>query len=459
MKLFKINDVRLNRKKWALLILSVVLIFGYIKLFYKTYNVNVVPKTADYIIAIDVKRITNTILWNIITTPSQWKIGGISSGKGGEINWRDMVKIPDYIFIFHTKNQPENAWYTVLQVKNENDFVKALQQYQFEKLNSNEYVSKEVGIHIFKNGDKILVGNAATENKKYITTVAEELFIKKAYIAKETLAKVTDAKSHVAMHIAANGFLQQDAIVIGKFDKQKMEINATIIPNKKYIFTQNNFKYTGSSFFTLGFTQPSSTVYNLLSNSSKVNISKALNLNIDSVLLQSNKWYSIDIIGMKPRVDSAITYTYDDDFNKVEKVVVNNVEEPAFNFTIAGDSITHIYNYWQSNNKLEQTNAGQLFVPMPFVKSYCSIQNKNELNITSANYQFMPTSQNINCIFFAHMLFSKTPKVLFNFLPDDVMKTIANIESLQIIAQQKQEQILLHAIFNKKKNDLPLVEW
>lgn len=39
------------------------------------------------------------------------------------------------------------------------------------------------------------------------------------------------------------------------------------------------------------------------------------------------------------------------------------------------------------------------------------------------------------------------------------MKPIANIESLQIIAQQKQEQILLHAIFNKKKNDLPLVEW
>ena len=89
----------MSKKKWLLLLLCILLVFGYIKLFYKTYNENTIPKTADCIIAIDVKRITNTILWNIITTPSQWKLGGVFFGDK-EGRWRDMITIPDYIFLF-----------------------------------------------------------------------------------------------------------------------------------------------------------------------------------------------------------------------------------------------------------------------------------------------------------------------------------------------------------------------
>lgn len=449
----------MNKKKWLLLILCVILVLGYIKLFYKTYNKNIVPKSADYIIAIDVKRITNTILWNIITTPSQWKIGGIFLESSSEINWRNMVKIPDYIFIFHTKNQPANAWYTVLQIKNEKDFTKGLHHYYFQKLNNNEYISEDAGIHIFKNGNQVLVGNASVENKKYLTQIAEELFTQKEYISKEILAKTIDAQSHIAMYIEPNNFLQQDAVITANFNKHQLEINGIINPNKQYSFTENNFNYPDSSLLTFGFTQPTPTIYNLLSANSKSDISKATNLNIDSVFLKNNKWYSLDLAAIKLRTDSAISYTYDSNFNKVEKVVINNIQEPSFYFTITGDSITNIYNYWQHNNKLEQTNAGQLFLPMPFVKSYYNQKNNNELNITSANYQSTTANKNINCIFFLNILFPKIPEILFNLLPENIIKTISNIESLQIAAQKKHNQIFLHASFNKKENNLPILAW
>ncbi|MGF2412312.1 hypothetical protein [Ferruginibacter sp.] len=449
----------MNKKKWTLLIVCIVLVFGYIKLFHKTYSNNAVAQSADCIVAIDVKRITNTIIWNIITTPSQWKAGNIfkrSSGTG-EVSWKDMVKMPDYILTFHVNNQPANRWYVTLAIKDEKDFAKGLQQYHFEKLNSNEYASKDLGLQFFKTGNTILVTNAV-DNNNYLAQVADELFIKKAYTAKEKLKKAIDAKSHVAVYISPNSFLQQAAIITANFDKQQITINCTISPNKQYNFTQHNFSYTDSSLCSLGFTQPSYAVINLLSAADKINISKAISFNIDSFFLQSNKNYSLDVAAIKPRTDSAITYSYDDNFNAVEKTVVNNILEPAYNFTVTGDSISNIYNYFLRSNKIEPTDTNQLFTAMPLVKSYCNIKSEKQLNITAANYTALPTDKNINAVFFLHLLLAKIPAALLKYFPDAVIKAIANIEQVQLQATKKEQQLVINCIIQKKKNDWPIIK-
>ncbi len=447
----------MNKKKWALLVLCGLLFFGCIKLFYKTYSETTVAKSADCIIALDVKRITNTVIWNFITTPGQWKAPSIAKSGKGEVSWKDMVEIPDYVFAFHIKNQPANIFYTVLQVKNENDFAKGLLRYNFKKINTDEYVSKENSIHILKKENEILVCNTGDENN-YAAQVFNKIFIQKSYIAKETLAKVIAAKSHLAIHIAPNSFLQEDAVVTANFNNQEIIISSTLTPHTKYSFTENNFSLADSSLCTLGFTQPSTAMYALLNDSSKNNISKALSINIDSLLLQSNKYYSLNIAGIQARVDSAITYEYDDNFNKVEKAVVNNVEEPAFNFTITGDSVTKIYSHWVRTSKIEQTAAGQLFTAVPFVKSYCNIKSENELNITAANYLFTATGKSNNCIFFLNVLFSKIPSPLLKYLPGDVQNAIANLAFLQMIAQKKNNQIVLQCNLHKKKNGQPIIK-
>lgn len=446
----------MNKKKWALLIVSGLLVFGYVKLFYKTFSKTAVAKSSDYIIALDVKRITNTLIWQWVTTPSQWKMAYISKSDKQELSWKDMVELPDYIFAFHVKNQPVNAWYAVLQVKDDNDFVKGLQGYHFEKINTDEYINKEAGICILKKQNKILVSTAQSSDA---AAVANELFTQKLYVAKETLAKVIDAKSHLALYIGSNGFLQQDGIVTANFDKEKIEISSTLTPQSQYSFTENDFAFSDSALCTLGFTQPSPPLYALLSDTSKKNISKALSINIDSLLLPSNKYYSINMAGIQPRVDSAITYEYDDNFNKVEKVVVNNVEEPAFNFTIAGDSVTNIYNYWERTGTIDQTDTGALFTAMPFVKTYCHLANKKELNITAANYQNISTNKKTNCIFFLNMLFSKIPTFILKYLPGNLQHVIANMELLQLVAKKNNNQVILRCNFYKKNNDLPLVKW
>lgn len=440
------------------MVLLGLVLFGYIKLFYKTYAVTAVAANADCIVALDVKRITNTILWNMITTPGQWKKISFSSGKKTEVSWKDMVNIPDYVLAFHVKGQPFNTWYMVLQVKDENDFARGLQFYHFKQLDSNRYAGKDYPCSFFKQGDKILVTNDASENNADLPLVANELFIQKKYIAKQTLEKAIDAKSHLAIYLASDNFLEEPAVIAGNFDKNKIEMSCTLQPKKKFIFTENNFNCNSTSLCTFALTQPSNVLFSLLSTSDKSNISKALNQDIDSVFLSSNKNYNLEISDIKTRTDSAISYTYDDDFNKVEKKVVNTVQEPAFNFTITGDSVTGIYNYWQRNNKLEPTDAGQLFTSMPFVKSYCKT-SATALNIMAANYQPASADRNIQAVLFFKLMLTKIPNDLLRYLPDAMAKAIANLESIEFTTNKGQEHLNIYCVLKKKNNDLPVISW
>ncbi len=449
----------MSKKKWALLLLAVLLVFGYIKLFYKTYSKTAVAKSADCIVVVDVKRIINTVIWNFITTPSQWKTGKLFSKKSDSVSMKDMFVLPDYIFAFHATNQPANLWYTLLTIKDKTDFEKGLRHFQFQKLNDHEQINRAWGVRFYIQGEQVLVTTATDADSLYLTAVTKELFVQKSYASKTAISKAIDAKSHLAVYLASNNFLQEDAVITANFDKRKIEISGSIVPGKQYAFTENNFLYSSASLCAAGFTQPSPAVSALLNEKSEEKISTALNINIDSVFRQSNKNYSLDLAAIVQRKDSAITYTYDDEFNKVEKVVVNNIREPAFNFIITGDSVSGIFNYLQQDKKLEQTAAGNLFTPMPLVKSYCSIKNEKQLAITASTYNTVTRDRSINAVLFLNLALTKIPANLQKFLPDAVMQAISNLDSIKVSAIKKDAHIELSAVFQKKDNDLPVIKF
>ena len=449
----------MSKRKWALLVLAGLLIFGYVKLFYKTYSKTVVAKSADCMVVIDVKRIINTVIWNYITTPSQWKIGKLFSKKSDAVSLKDMFVLPDYIFAFHANNQPANVWYSLLTIKDKTDFEKGLRQFQFEKINDHEQISRGYGIRFYIQDDQVLVTTATDADAVYLATVAKELFIQKSYASKASITKAIDAKSHLAVYLAPNGFLQTDAVITANFDKTKIDISGNIVPAKQYAFSESNFRYSSASLFASGFTQPSPAFFELLNEAGKGKISTVLNVNMDSVFKQSNKNYSLDLAAIVQRTDSAITYTYDDEFNKIEKVVVNKIQEPAFNFMITGDSVSTIFKHLQQNKKLEQTAAGNLFTPMPLVKSYCSIKSENQLAITASNYISPTEDKSVNAILFLNLAITKIPANLQKYLPDAVMQAISNLAAAKVSATKNNEQVKLSAVFEKKDNDLPLIKF
>ncbi|MBP6431541.1 MAG: hypothetical protein KA319_07230 [Ferruginibacter sp.] len=447
----------MNKKRAALLILIALLAFGWYKLFYKTYSVKYIPANVDAIITIDKKRVINTLLWQFITTPSQWKFSSSDSKKDSTISWKKVIELPDYITAFHITTQPNNAWHTCLPIKNHVKITYFLQQQGFKNISGNEFVHEGNNLFATIKEGMLVISSIATADKNLQTSVIESLFTTKKTITEAQFKKLTTAKSHVAGLFLQNNFLQEDAIVKANFDKQKIEILTTLLPKQQFIFTENNFTFSSSSLLNFQFSQPNAATYNLLDNITKEKISKALNFNADSFFLPSNKTYQLQADKFINRVDSAISYTYDDEFNKIEKVVVNNVQEPVYNFTVTGDSVNNIYNNWQKNKLLETTPQGNLFTPIPFVKSYATVSG-NQLIVQPYNYKATSSNANFKGIAYMQLNIADVPANLLNYLPDEFKKGIANLQNLVITAEQKEKTVEVKVVVGKKKNDLPIIK-
>lgn len=449
----------MRKRKWVLLILVILLFVGYIKLFYKTWSEKTVPASADCVVALDVKRITNTLLWNLVTTPSQWKTGKLFSKKSRDTSWRDMFSIPDYILAFHSKNQPANNWYVSLSRKSKEGFEAGLKKFDFEKINGHEFVSRPAGLYLFVQDENILAAKASIEDSNWVRQVARELFTDKKFIARTELEKAVDAKSHLAVYLPANTFLKEAAVVSANFDKEKIRISGTILPASQYVFREENFLYASGSLSSLGFTQPPPALYNLLDQAAKEKISTAINLHMDSVFAQNNTSYSLNLQGIKERTDSAITYSYDDEFNKVENLVVNTIQEPSFIFFINGNGISSVHHYLQQNSKLERTPAGEVFLPMPLVRSYCRKRTDSTLSITAFNYDDPKVDTSIRAVLFFHLAFTKIPKNLLRYLPGALSGNVENLDEFNFAVTRKNEQLHITGMLTKRKNSLSLFKF
>lgn len=446
----------MRRKKWWLIITLVVFAAACFFLFFKTYSEKNVAENADHIISIDTKRITNTAIWTYITTPSLWKPGKIFASKK-EVDWKDMVKIPDYVFVFHVAGQPGNAWYTVLEVKDEDDFKEGITSYGFvSAAEPQSFVSTKYGLTFVKYKNKLLVGNARVEDRNLITETAKKLFEDGKYIQREKLKKNIEIPDHIAWTFSGDNILQSVTGSAG-FDKAYVHSVVNITLNEPANFPQRIFSKAVNAPANLGFTRPPVFLYNLITDSAKQKASRLVNFNIDSLFLPTNNHYQLVIGSLVNKIDTAISYSYDADFNPIEKKVVNNILEPSFDFEVYGNNASSIYNYWSNNGIIEKTSAGDLFTPMPFVKSYCSIKENAQLIVRSNNWTEAPKEVlTDSCFLSASINTLALPDSLIKYLPTSITPIVKKIASINVIAKKAGNSgIKLEVVIDKRRD----VEW
>ena len=438
----------MKKRNIFLLLLLALAIFGYIKLFYSSININAVPSNADMVATIDVKKVVRTALWNIIKQPSKLSWSSSTKDTTGKVDLKDVFEMPDYAQAFHIGGEPMQAWYFMLQVKDGELLTKALVQYNFKKTTANQYSNDSLKLGVLINDKNIIISSYGLDSNTNLNKISDLLFVKKSFLADEKFTKIKNADSHASLFIAANKFLKEDAIVITNLSNDAINIDVTFTPQDAYKFVENTFSTNSNAMIGLGFVQPPANVYALVSDADKANIGKAIGVNLDTLLIPSNKYYNLNMLGIKPRIDSAITYEYDDDFNKVEKVVVNNVDEPDFGFNVIGDSIKYIYNNWVANKTLAITGSDALFRPMPFAKSYCTVTDK-QLLIAPKTYVATTSTQQLNAVFYLNILVEKLSANYLKYFPEDVKNTIVRISKANIICNQKDKQLVLKAQIDK----------
>lgn len=446
----------MSRRKWILLIVLSLGLFVYFNLFYKTWSEQAVPANADCIAAIDVKRVTNTLLWNFLTSPGQWKPGKLFSKSPKDTGWKDMFAIPDYLFPFHVKDQPADNWYLVLDKKNESGFAAGLQKFAFEKQNDSEFISREKGLYLFALDKKVLLARADPGDSNLIRNTARELFADKHFFNRSRLAKAVDAASHLAVYIEPGNILKDAGLITANFNKQQIRISGNLVPMDAYKFAEEGFLYAPSALLSVGFTQPAGPVLSLLGRSGKDKLSKALSLETDSLFVPTNRSYSLSLADIRERSDTAISYTYDEEFNKVEKAVVNKIQEPSFVFFVNGAGVPSVYGYLKRNGKLETTATGDVFLPMPLVRSYCEKRSPTSMAITSFNYSKPPIDASTKAVLFFHCGASKLPANLYKYLPGVLSGMLANMDEISVTVSKENSGLKVTGMLTKRESSASL---
>jgi hypothetical protein len=129
--------------------------------------------------------------------------------------------------------------------------------------------------------------------------------------------------------------------------------------------------------------------------------------------------------------------------------VVNNVDEPVYNFIVVGDSVQTIFNNWTSNKTIIQDNNAYLFRPMPLVKSYCNIKDKNSLEIAPKNFTKTSTNENIKAVFFANIVLQKIGDKYLKYFPDDVKNALQRVSKVNITCTNNNNTLVLKASVEK----------
>jgi hypothetical protein len=440
----------MRKKTWLLLILVAAFLLGYYKLFYSSMPTNVVPNNTDIIFSIDVKKNIRTAIWHYLKNPSKWSISS-SKDTTDKVSIKDMFTLPDFALAFHVKNEPLKNWYSILSINEEEVFYKGLKQFGFEKFKQNVYINTNLHIALQINQDKVLVGTNIDDSCTALNNVAQNLFTEKSFLNTTTLNKIKQANNHATLFMAANNFLQEEAIIKLNYTETNLNITGDLLPNKVFKFYENNFKFNNKSLLSMGFTQPCDTLLNMISVTDKEKFIQKVGINVDSLFTKSNKYYQLDFQNIVARKDSAISYTFDDDFNKVEQVVVNNVEEPSFRFMVNGDSVNNIFSHWAKSKLVTISDTGNLFTAMPFVKSYCTLPKANELYITSKNFSNTNTSKSIDAVFFWEIFFNAIPESTKKYFPNQLLDVANRLESMELSVKKNNDK--LSFVLLVQKND------
>ncbi|HMR84278.1 MAG TPA: hypothetical protein PKE30_14145, partial [Niabella sp.] len=199
-------------------------------------------------------------------------------------------------------------------------------------------------------------------------------------------------------------------------------------------------------------TDPASS-YKLVPKAAKDRISRLVNFNIDSLFQPGISSWQAQISGFVQKADTAISYSYDADFNPIEQQIINNITEPDFSTTISGKSADAVYRYWKDSGILQSTDQGELFTSMPLVKSYATLKEGTQLTIKSPGFKSPTPSQSSNaCMMHFSVNLQRLPDSLQKYFPQQLMPIVRKLASVRLIADSKTAgSITIQTTLVKKK--------
>ena len=322
--------------------------------------------------------------------------------------------------IFHRKGDRFSDWYTVLEIKDEQKFLKFLKDKKFVSNGENYFQKNQIYLKI--NGDKCLFGTSdfSVENK---SNAIFQSFNKVGLNANDFIHDTLGSVSFVSdkkINIFSIG-LNADEIEISNISKSRKMTSLIAQFQQKNMFLEveldaQNIK-NASCFF----------------NKNKVDSSQINYLKATAFLEQVN--------------DTIVSYEYDDDFNEIEKIAFQKIVQPNYGITLQSSYPEKTWDYFQNQKWISVQNE---FTIIPFQPNL--IQKKNNEIVIASTRNPIQTPPKLKRNYF----FMKNNALLtssFKTLSETEKKIISSIDYL-FYENSGQDYYLK---IKTKKSELPLI--
>lgn len=356
------------KKKLIAFVILMVLICGYFTLYYRNKELKFIPRNADVIVLMDMKKATRQYISSYLSHPSEWLSN--KNGKQSNVSILESgIKIPDFLQIFHIEHTKFSDWYCILELKDKEKFLTYLKQERFAGEGNGIFHKEHLFVKI--EGDQCIFGTSGSAfeniNRLFLefsqrTNFTSDLFIDRSlgsisFISKNKIRNFSLDLNSDNIEIRTSGSQDHFVSVISKIQQENTfisaQLNAENINNLTSIFDRN---FAGSA---------------------SIDYVKAT-----AELQQVN--------------DTIITYGYDDDFNEIEKKTVQKIIQPNYFVALKSSAPEKTDQYFRDKKWI---NAQDQFTAIPFQPNVIE-KKSGGFEIKSTKKTVKPSQQlNENYIF------------------------------------------------------------
>ncbi|CAM1367665.1 hypothetical protein [Tenacibaculum xiamenense] len=344
-----------------LVIIIIVFTVGYFR-YNPTVNfVNTIPKTAKKVVRVNLRELEYIVLKEYVFNPSLiFQSKEREAGKEKRVSLFKQIEIPSNLFLYSFSDDLNDAWYSSEVAIKDYDELKLY----FKEQNLPENVYKNILYFRKKN----LIYTVVENKLVFVFTQEKD--------EKLVLEKLVNQKDYLSKNDALITFIEDNnALVLGgttegdflKLTKEESTLNLT---GKWWKFENlllpEMFKASEKSIASLYGKINAKEVIGLVSEEQKKKLKKIATIELDSIEKYWDGELRAQVLDVKVKQDTIVSYDYDDDFNKIEKKEIKEKKVPVSKIYLGGGAF---YSYLKRKSFIKNVEDSEVLTLNPFFKT------------------------------------------------------------------------------------------
>ena len=355
---------------------------------------NKVPINATQVANIDLRQIEHHIFFDFLANPMSYIDLKSSKKEKDSLSFLDAIAIPKNLIFYTNEANLNGSWFSsVIRIKDSKELIEFLNREQFKKSNVETLtIYRRNNIALAIDNKQLVIAFNFTKKERlpdFQTVFNTTDFLPETA---KLLEPIINSKSDISYASLTEDFIEVN-FKDGLFEVMGIYKSDFFIAEK-----HQQFSDTSIGLITAKINKNHKLFNSLLADKNIPKFKKATKLSLDSISKKWNGNIDFHLRSINTKKDTIVTYDYDDDFNKIEKVTTQNTVVPDFEFVLESEKDRTLYNYFLEKNAIQFVENDTLFTSIPFYKLYARFKDSQVYILTDNDLNSKNNIENLHKI-------------------------------------------------------------